>query len=135
MERRFRAERRSSFFLNVVAIFSALVSRDASVKVSPVKSKWSSWLPWLPVGMMVAFAITCWPSFLPESLKNFSASYAIAFCAGVYFPSRLKWILPLATLLVMDFILNIFYYEVQPISAYTVSRSLPMPGLSGWEHG
>lgn len=79
--------------------------------------------------MMVAFAITCWPSFLPESLKNFSASYAIAFCAGVYFPSRLKWILPLATLLVMDFILNIFYYEVQPISAYTVFKIIAYAGI------
>jgi hypothetical protein len=69
--------------------------------------------------MMIAFGITCWPSILPENLKNFSASYAIAFCAGIYFPGRLKWILPLGTLLVMDFVLNVFYYGVAPVSAYT----------------
>jgi hypothetical protein len=71
-----------------------------------VKGRWNLWLP---VGMMIVFAITCWPPLLPEALKNFSAAYAIAFCAGVYFRKRFAWALPLATLFLLDFGLNRFY--------------------------
>lgn len=77
---------------------------------------------WLPIGMMIAFAITCWPAMLPEKLKNFSAAYAIAFCAGVYFPRRMRWVLPLVTLLALDFCLNVFYYRTSPLGAYTVFK-------------
>lgn len=84
-----------------------------------MKVKWSFWLP---IGMMIAFAITCWPSILPEPLKNFSAAYAIAFCAGVYFPGRMRWILPLTTLLLLDFGLNVFYYNVSPVSPFTFAK-------------
>lgn len=79
--------------------------------------------------MMIAFAVTCWPPILPEKLKNFSAAYAIAFCAGVYFPGRLKWILPLATLLVLDFALNVLYYKVDPISGYTLFKIAAYAGI------
>jgi hypothetical protein len=71
-----------------------------------VKGRWNLWLP---IGMMIAFAITCWPPLLPEALKNFSAAYAIAFCAGVYFRKRFAWVFPLVTLLLLDFGLNRFY--------------------------
>ena len=64
---------------------------------------------------MVAFALTRWPGILPP---NFSAAYALAFCAGVYFPKRLAWWLPLATLLATDALMNLFYYHVAPVSAY-----------------
>jgi hypothetical protein len=40
---------------------------------------------------------------------NFSAAYAIAFCAGVYFSGRAGWWLPLVTLLLTDIGLNIYY--------------------------
>lgn len=83
----------------------------------------------MPVGMMVAFAITCWPALMPESLKNFSAAYAIAFCAGVYFPGRLRWILPLATLLVLDFCLNVFYYKASVLSPYTLFKIMAYAGM------
>ena len=46
---------------------------------------------------------------------NFSAAYALAFCAGVYFPRRLAWWLPLSTLFVTDVVMNVFYYQVPPI--------------------
>ena len=79
--------------------------------------------------MMIAFAVTCWPPILPEKLKNFSAAYAIAFCAGVYFPGRLKWVLPLVTLVVLDFALNIFYYQVNALSGYTVFKIAAYAGV------
>jgi hypothetical protein len=70
---------------------------------------------WPAVLMMIAFALTRWPGLLPE---NFSAAYALVFCAGVYFPRRLAWWLPLATLLATDALLNVFYYAVAPVSPY-----------------
>ena len=79
--------------------------------------------------MMIVFAITCWPSILPEHLKNFSAAYAIAFCAGVYFPGRSKWILPLVTLLVLDVVLNAFYYGAPAFSAYTLFKIVAYGGI------
>ena len=55
---------------------------------------------------MVAFAATRWPGLLP---KNFSAAYALVFCAGVYFAGRMAWWLPLGTLLLTDVALNCYY--------------------------
>ena len=63
---------------------------------------------WLPVLLMLALAATRWPGLLPQ---NFSAVYALAFCAGVYFPGRMAWWLPLATLTATDVLLNVFYYH------------------------
>ena len=60
---------------------------------------------WLPVLLMIALAATRWPGWLPP---NFSAVYALVFCAGVYFPARLWWI-PAATMLVTDLALNFYY--------------------------
>lgn len=40
---------------------------------------------------------------------NFSAAYAFAFCAGVFFPGRLAWWLPLGTLAVTDAALTGYY--------------------------
>jgi hypothetical protein len=62
---------------------------------------------WLPITlMMIVFALSRWPGLMPQ---NFSAAYAVAFCAGVYFPPRLRWILPLGTTLVLDILLNRYY--------------------------
>jgi hypothetical protein len=61
---------------------------------------------------MFAFALTRWPGIMPP---NFSAAYGLAFCAGVYFPKKLAWWLPLATLLVSDVVMNIYYFHVSPI--------------------
>ena len=69
-----------------------------------MKAKWNIGLPIL---LMVVFAVTRWPELnLPP---NFSAFYALAFCAGVYFPRRLAWWLPLATMMVTDLIINLYY--------------------------
>lgn len=70
---------------------------------------------WLPVALMLVFALTRWPGLLPV---NFSAAYALAFCAGVYFSGGLAWLLPMVTLLVTDVLMNTLYYRVAPVNAY-----------------
>jgi hypothetical protein len=57
---------------------------------------------------MVVFALTRHPDALP---KNFSAAYALAFCAGVYLPGRMAWWLPLSVMFCTDTALNLFYYH------------------------
>jgi hypothetical protein len=61
----------------------------------------------LPLALMVVFALTRVPGMLPQ---NFSAAYALAFCAGVYFAGKTAWWLPLVTLLVTDIGLNLYYW-------------------------
>jgi len=61
----------------------------------------------MPLALMVVFALSRIPGMLPQ---NFSAAYALAFCAGVYFSGRMAWWLPLTTLLVTDIGLNLYYY-------------------------
>ena len=60
----------------------------------------------LPLALIVVFALSRVPGMLPQ---NFSAAYALVFCAGVYFSGRLGWWLPLATLLVTDLGLDLYY--------------------------
>jgi hypothetical protein len=60
----------------------------------------------LPLSLMLVFALSRVPGMLPQ---NFSAAYALAFCAGVYFAGQLAWWLPLGTLLVTDIGLNCYY--------------------------
>ena len=67
---------------------------------------------WMPVLLMAIFAITRWPGIMPP---NFSAAYALVFCAGVYFPRRMAWWLPLTTMFVTDLVMNLFYYQTSPI--------------------
>ena len=61
----------------------------------------------MPLALVVVFALSRVPGMMPQ---NFSAAYALAFCAGVYFQGRAAWWLPLATLAGTDFALN-FYYQ------------------------
>jgi hypothetical protein len=109
--------------LNRTRISSPLVTTRPSIRLCEVKGRWNLWLP---IGMMIVFAVTCWPPLMPEALKNFSAAYAIAFCAGVYFPKRMRWILPLTTLLILDLALNAYYARTAgdfPIlSVYTLLK-------------
>lgn len=62
---------------------------------------------WLPVLLMIVFAVTRWPGLMPP---NFSAAYALVFCAGVYFRNRLGWWAPLSIMVLSDLLLNVFYY-------------------------
>ncbi|MDR3458151.1 MAG: hypothetical protein P4N60_11935 [Verrucomicrobiae bacterium] len=61
----------------------------------------------LPVLFVAVFAISRIPGLLP---LNFSVVYAFAFCAGVFFPKKIVWWLPMATILITDLGLN-FYYQ------------------------
>src|SRR3974390_1415355 len=60
----------------------------------------------LPLALMIVFALSRIPGMLPQ---NFSAAYALAFCAGVFFTGRMAWWLPLTTLLVTGVGLNLYY--------------------------
>src|SRR5262245_52576476 len=64
---------------------------------------------------MLVFALTRWPGLLP---LNFSAAYALVFCAGVYLPRPLAWRLPLATMVVSDIALNLYYRFALGIDAF-----------------
>ncbi len=69
---------------------------------------------WLPVALMIAFAATRWPGLMPQ---NFSAAYALVFCAGVYLPRRLWW-LPIATMAITDVALNLYYRHTFGIDSF-----------------
>ena len=71
----------------------------------------------LPAMFVVTFALSRIPGLLPP---NFSVAYAFAFCAGVYFPGALAWLLPLGVMLLTDVALNVFYYHEPPFALYLV---------------
>lgn len=56
--------------------------------------------------MLLVFAISRIPGVMPP---NFSAAYAFAFCAGVFFRGALAWWLPLAFMLVTDLGVNCYW--------------------------
>lgn len=63
----------------------------------------------LPLVLIVVFALSRWPGLMPD---NFSAVYALVFCAGVFLPRKLAWWLPLAVVVVTDLLLNLHYRRV-----------------------
>jgi hypothetical protein len=65
----------------------------------------------LPVIFITVFALSRIPGLMP---LNFSVAYAFAFCAGVFFPRRLVWWLPLAVILATDLGLNFYYQHKYP---------------------
>ncbi len=69
----------------------------------------------LAVLFIAVFAVSRIPGLMPA---NFSAAYAFAFCAGVYFRGATAWWLPLVTMLVTDVSLNVFYYHITPFGFY-----------------
>ena len=62
---------------------------------------------WLPVLFLALFALSRIPGLLP---LNFSAAYAFAFCAGVFFAGRAAWWLPLSVFLITDIGLDFYYW-------------------------
>jgi hypothetical protein len=79
----------------------------------------------LPIVLMVVLAISMWPDMSAPVARalglgtgqNFSAAYALAFCAGVFFPKRLRWILPMAMFLVLNILTNL-HYHVGPFEGF-----------------
>lgn len=74
-----------------------------------------TWTKFLPYAFIVLAALSRWPGLFPV---NFSAFYALAFCAGAFFPGRMKWWLPMGTLLGTDLALNLYYYLALGINAF-----------------
>ncbi len=56
---------------------------------------------------MLVFAASRWPGMLPQ---NFSAAHALLFCAAFWLPGWMGWVLPMATIIVTDILLNLFHY-------------------------
>src|SRR5277367_1403105 len=61
-----------------------------------------------PVLLIMVFALSRWPKLMPPS---FSAAYAIVFCAGLYLPGRMGWIVPLGVLAGSDLLINLIFYS------------------------
>lgn len=61
---------------------------------------------------MALVAVSRWPGLFPA---NFSACYALMFCAGAFFPRTIKWWLPLTTLLLTDVALDFYYHAWSPM--------------------
>jgi hypothetical protein len=85
-----------------------------------VSGKSNNWLPrLLPYLFMGIAALSRWPGLFPP---NFSAFYALAFCAGAFFPRHIKWWLPLGTLVGTDIALNLYYFFALHINAFKITQ-------------
>ncbi len=82
------------------------------------KSRW-------PIIFLLALVLTRVPGLLPN---NFSAVYAVFFCAGVYLPQRLAWWLPLVTMAATDLLLNLYYQLNRNVDAFTPDALLYLSG-------
>src|SRR5580704_3514536 len=82
----------------------SLSTRGRELSFQTVREKWNKLLP---VAFLLVFALSRVPGMLPQ---NFSAAYALAFCAGVYLSGPRGWWLPLVVLVATDVGLN-FYYQ------------------------
>lgn len=78
---------------------------------------------WLAASLLIVFAITRWPGLMPP---NFSAVYALVFCAGVFFRTRAGWWVPLLVLAITDLALN-FYYTAKGYDAFQLYQLMNYP--------
>ena len=74
---------------------------------------------WLPLLLMLIFAVSRWPGMLPQ---NFSAAHALLFCVAFWLPGWMGWVLPLATIIVTDILLNVFAYDVTVLDPRLVTN-------------
>ena len=74
---------------------------------------------WLPLLLMLIFAVSRWPGMLPQ---NFSAAHALLFCAAFWLPGWMGWVLPLATIIATDILLNVFAYDVTVLDPRLVTN-------------
>jgi hypothetical protein len=82
----------------------------------------------LPILFVAVFAVSRIPN---ASLPGFSAAYALAFCAGVYFRGALAWWLPLVIMAATDVGLSIFYWHVNPLRPELLLNYAIYAGLIG----
>lgn len=78
--------------------------------------------------LVAVFGLSRIPGLMPP---NFSAAYALAFCAGVYFPGALAWWVPLGTLLGTDILLNALYYHTAIFDGHMFIKIVAFAGLIG----
>ncbi len=81
----------------------------------------------LPAVFLAVFALSRIPGLMP---LNFSAAYALAFCAGVFFRGPLGWCLPLGAMLLTDVGLNCYYQHNDPAHNVWSSENLANLGLN-----
>lgn len=60
-----------------------------------------------PLLLVLVFALSRWPGLMPN---NFSAAYALFFCAGLYLPGALGWAVPLIVIAATDLIITVVFY-------------------------
>jgi hypothetical protein len=77
---------------------------------------------------MLVAALSRWPGLFPP---NFSAFYALAFCAGAFFPRQIKWWLPLGTLVFTDIALNLYYLFALHINAFRATQLINYAAFIG----
>lgn len=97
--------------------------QDRCAYAQLVNASWGKLLPFL---FAIVAALSRWPGLLPQ---NFSLFYGLCFCAGAFFAPRMRWTLPLGTLLVTDLVLNIFVYKVSPFQPYLLLNYICFAGL------
>ena len=90
-----------------------------------MKAKWKRWLPWI---FLALFALSRWPGLFPP---GFSAAYALAFCAGVYFRGAAAWWLTLGVMAATDVTLNLCHYHVAPFGFYLLLNYAVYAALIG----
>ncbi|HMJ91078.1 MAG TPA: DUF6580 family putative transport protein [Candidatus Acidoferrum sp.] len=83
---------------------------------------------WLIALLLIVFAITRWPGLMPP---NFSAVYALVFCAGVFFRGGSAWWLPLVVLGVTDLALNCYYTFYKHFDAFQWYQLVNYPIYAG----
>lgn len=76
---------------------------------------------------MVLAALSRWPGLFPQ---NFSVFYALAFCAGAFFPRRTRWWLPMGTLVVTDIALNLYYLLALGINGFNAMQLITYAGFA-----
>jgi hypothetical protein len=88
-------------------------------------------IPFVLVVLTVAYRVaTAYFDVLP----NFAPLMALAFCVGIYTTRRIYWLIPLAALLLSDFLLNLHYGEPFFTWYLVVSYALYAVGatVGGW---
>lgn len=63
--------------------------------------------------MVVVLWVSRWPGLMPP---NFSAAYALVFCAGLYWPGAIGWIGPLVVMVVSDCVITPLFYHLHDFS-------------------
>jgi glycerol uptake facilitator-like aquaporin len=66
--------------------------------------------------MLAVFAVSRWPGLLPP---NFSVAYALVFCVGAFFGTRIAWGWTLGVMLGTDLLLNCYYQFVNGYEVFT----------------